>query len=139
VAVTGAAFLTPLRIEKLSATRWLLTDDLLFQTVILDGVFCVTRGFQTDLASIPAWLGSVMPRVGAWDAPAVLHDCGYAGALTTLNRARVWLTKDWTDRLFYEALRASGVSAWRAQVMYWAVKIAGDPVAHPLAAHGKLA
>jgi hypothetical protein len=135
----SAAFLTPLRTEKLSATRWLLTDDLLFQTVILDGVFCVTRGFQTDMASIPTWLGSVMPRVGAWDAPSVLHDCGYAGALTTLNRARVWLTKDWTDRVFLEALLASGVSAWRAQVMYWAVRLAGDPQAHPLAAHGTLA
>jgi hypothetical protein len=103
----------------------------------MDGVFVVTRGYQCDMASIPLWLGSVAPRVGLWDAPAVMHDAAYGGALTTLDRRRVWLIKPLADQLFREALLASGVSAWRAQVMYWAVRLAGNPSAHPLAAHAK--
>jgi hypothetical protein len=65
----------------------------------------------------------------------VLHDAAYAGALMTLDGRRIWLIKPWADRLFHEALRASGVNAARAQVMYLAVKFAGDPSQHPLAAH----
>jgi hypothetical protein len=134
--MTEAAFLTPLRTEKLGAHRWLLIDDLLFSSSLLNGVFCVTRGFQTDMCSVPLWLGTLLPRVGAFDSASVLHDAGYAGALQTIDRARIWLTKAWTDRLFFEALRASEIGQWRASVMYYAVHYFGDQVKHPLAAHG---
>jgi len=133
--MTEAAFLTPLRTEKIGPRRWLLIDDLVFSSSLLLGVFCVPRAFQTDLASLPTWLGGLFPRVGLYDAPAVLHDGAYAGALITIDRERIWLTKPWADRLFFEAMTASGVSQWRASVMYQAVVWFGNPQAHPLAAH----
>jgi hypothetical protein len=134
-----ASFLTPLRTEKIGVHRWLLIDDLAFHSFLLNGIFVCTRGFQTDYASLPIWLGSLFPRVGLYDAPGVLHDAAYAGALTTLNREGIWLTKTWADRLFYEALCACGVSLWRASVLYQAVAWFGRPMKHPLADHQRAA
>jgi len=132
-----AAFLTPLRMEKLGAQRWLLIDDLLYQTEILNGVFICGRGIQTDLASIPRALWALFPKEDLYDAAAVVHDAAYAGMLRSAA-GPVHLTKAWADRIFREAMRASGVPMWRAELMYRAVSWFGDPAAHPLAASARL-
>ena len=46
----------------------------------------------------------------------LLHDYLYGQG--TLERA-------WCDRIFLEAMRAEGVSWWRCQAMYRAVRLAG--------------
>jgi hypothetical protein len=135
----AATFLTPLRTEKIAVRTWLLTDDLLYRTELLDGVLVVPRGFQTDFASVPRWAYSIFPPTDLYDAATTLHDAGYGHALYTPDHQRVHLIKDWTDRLFYEAMRASGVGRIRAAVMYRAVAWFGHPEAHPLVAHAQSA
>ena len=128
-----ARFLSPLRTEKLGAQRWILTDDLVFESKVLRGRFIAPRGFQTDLASIPRALWAICPKVDVYDAAAVIHDAAYGNALTTFSGYRVFLIKTLADDLFYEACRVEGVSAFRARLMHWAVSTFGDPLGHPLA------
>lgn len=128
-----AAFLTPLRFEKIGDQRWLLTDDLLFQSAQLGKVVIVPRGFQTDLASIPRFLWSIFPKTDRWDSAAVVHDAGYAGALTDIDGNRIAVTKQESDRLFREGCRVLKVNAVIAYIMYWMVRLFGDPLTHPLA------
>lgn len=128
-----AKFLTPLRTEKIGAQRWLLIDDLVYQTVLFNGYFVAPRGFQTDMASIPRLAWAVFPKVDVYDAAAVIHDAAYVGALLTKQGERVRLIKPFADNVFYEACRAQGTSLVRAKLMYWAVSLFGNPDEHPLA------
>jgi hypothetical protein len=130
-----AKFMSPLDTRKIGDRRWLLIDDLVYQTAILGSILVVPRGFQTDFASIPSYVGSLFPIVGAYDPAAVVHDAGYGGAVTTQDGQRINLIKEWSDRLFHEAMLACGVSPMRAWIMYRAVAAFGDPSRHPLAAH----
>lgn len=131
----SAGFLSPLRTEKIGARRSLLIDDLMYESVILPGLFIVPRGYQTDLASIPRILWIAAPPVDVYDPAAVVHDGGYGNALLTEHGERIFLIKAWCDRLFLEACLSVGVSRWRAELMYQAVHRYGDPDGHPLAAH----
>lgn len=129
----AAQFLSPLRVEKIGARRWMLTDDLVFKTEILNGYFVAPRGFQTDFASIPRFLWALFPQVGKYDGAAVIHDAAYGFALTTLHTGqRVHLVKSWADKVFYEGMKAAGVNGVSAWLMYRAVARFGDPGRHPL-------
>jgi hypothetical protein len=131
--MTNAQFLTPLRVEKIGPRRWILIDDLLFQSERYEGVFVAPRGFQTDLASIPALLGSLFPIVGSYDPVAVIHDAGYMHALVTQNGIRIHTVKHVADNLFAEGLKAVGVGFLRRRLMTRMVRLFGDPAQHPLA------
>ena len=73
--------------------------------------------FDTDLASIPAIVPRfVAQQVDAGLEAAVVHDWLY------------WsreFPRDVADGVFLAALLAAGVPAWRARVMYAAVRLAG--------------
>lgn len=126
-------FLNPLDIRKIGDRRWMTLDDLVFRSARYPGLFVVPRGFQTDLASIPAIIwGPLLPPVGAHDRAAVLHDAAYAHALATLSGQRIRCAKVVADTLFDEALRADGVPSWRRVLMVAAVKRFGALDAHPL-------
>jgi len=128
-------FLTPLRTEKIGPYRWILLDDFHFQSKRFNGIFVAPRGFQTDLASIPLRLGSVIPRVGAWDWASVPHDAGYGNSLVTVRDERIYLIKEYCDLIFLDGLLAVGVERELARTMYAAVKLFGDHKGHPLAMH----
>ncbi len=130
-----SAFLTPLRFEKVGPQSWLLIDDLEFASDALDRVVIAPRGFQTDLASIPRFLWAVFPKVDKWDAASVIHDAGYAGALTNTDGDRITLTKYQCDRLFLEGCRVLQVNGFIAWLMYGMVRLFGDKADHPLAAN----
>jgi hypothetical protein len=132
-----SSFLGPLRIEKIAERRWMLTDDLAFDSTWpkCPGVFIAPRGFQTDLASIPQVLWSVLPHIGNWDRAATIHDAAYGNVLTNVNGDRMFVVKKLSDGLFYEGMRADGVGWWTARRMWRAVSAFGDPKGHPLAAH----
>lgn len=129
------AFLTPLRTEKIGAQRWLLTDDLIFRSVALNGIVIAPRSFQTDLASIPRIAWTMFPKEDLYDAGAVIHDAAYGNALTTMTGDRMFVIKPIADELFKECILALGVSPWRASMMFWAVSTFGNPIGHPLAAN----
>ena len=78
----------------------------------------VPRGFETNYASIPRWLWSVIghPSSGKWDKAAVLHDYLYAIKI---------LPKFTADAVFYDAMRIRGVKKWRAALFWLAVFLFG--------------
>jgi len=127
-----AGFITALRTEKIGAQRWLLIDDLIYKSDILKGRFLISRGFQTDLASIPRVFQGILPKTDLYDAPAVLHDAGYGGALVGVADERINLVKQWCDRIFLEAMLSCGVNKFKANTMYQLVKAFGRPEKHPL-------
>lgn len=76
------------------------------------------KGNTTDGASIPGWAQPIVggPFTVAYVKAAVLHD-HYCD-----RHVRSWAK---THRMFYHALRASGVSIGRANILYGAVMLGG--------------
>src|SRR6266496_4823851 len=72
-------------------------------------------GSQVDGASIPRSLWSIMggPFEGKYRNASVLHDVAYT------QRNRPW---EVCDRMFYNAMRCSGVSAVEAGTMYYSLR-----------------
>lgn len=83
-------------------------------------MWIVPKGFDSDLASIPRWLPTLL-RLALPDrlrtaAAAILHDWAYALG---------GLSREAADDLFYEALRASGVGTVRSWLMWAGVRAGG--------------
>lgn len=96
-----------------------LTAPLLFDSTVLGKIVTVPAGFISDYASVPR-VPVVFEIFGGdiGDNPAaVVHDFLYSQGL--VPRADC-------DAVFREALRACGMSAWRATAMYWGVRIGGE-------------
>ena len=72
----------------------------------------------TDFASVPRIFWAILPPDGQYAQAAVLHD--YLYQTHTLTRVEA-------DKLFLEAMECLGVALWKRQVMYWAVKLFGQP------------
>lgn len=78
-----------------------LRDDMLCKLIKETTVeIYVPRGFETDLASVPKWLGSIYPRHGRYTYAAVLHDYLYKTKMCKRARA---------DYIFREAMRSCNV------------------------------
>lgn len=90
--------------------------------------FVVPAGTSTDGASIPRFLWRVCghplmaPRVYA----AMLHDWLYTGEEADTDGAQPDdLSRKEADECYYALLRHFGVSALRAKVEYWALRMFG--------------
>jgi hypothetical protein len=80
------------------------------------GLIEVPASFETDFASVPR-LPLTFSLLGQYGhAAAVLHDWLYRTG--SLNREAA-------DRVFFNALRSSGIARWRAYLMWAGVRIAG--------------
>ncbi len=77
-------------------------------------VWVAPIGSQVDGASIPRYLWSIMggPFEGKYRNASVLHDVAYE------QKKRPWQD---CDRMFYNAMRCSGVSAAEAKTMYYSL------------------
>lgn len=120
---------------------WRVVEPLIYEDfAILERIGLVTRievlkGFETDLASIPAvvkWLVSN----DDWRIrrPAIVHDWLYnESGLCQVRKihasmsgyVNTRLTRRECDRLFYNALRSNGLSNQKALLMYFAVRVGG--------------
>lgn len=76
----------------------------------------VGDGFVTDFASVPRLLQAWIPKTGRHNWAAIVHDALYSVRFTPRKAA---------DRIFYALMRHGGVSAARARVMYWGVRVGG--------------
>lgn len=96
--------------------EWVLLEDLYFTVDAIP--YRIEKGFQTDLASIPKWLWSVVSPI-RYDliVPSLIHDFFYA---TPHNMRR----KD-IDSIFYWCLKEQGSSKLNAYVYYAAVRLFG--------------
>jgi len=78
----------------------------------------VKEGFVYDSASIPRIFWSLIgsPFSGKYRLAAAVHDALYATNYVSRKKA---------DDMFYNIMRADGVSLWKASLMYTAVLASG--------------
>lgn len=108
-AYTDQVVISPL------GTLWTLDAPLQWELLRKGSgiVISVPAGFQTDLASIPWWARWLFnPEAPAYAKAAILHDFLLADANNSRAEAAA---------VFHDALKADGVSSWRAVVMTLAV------------------
>ena len=75
----------------------------------------VPAGFTTDFASTPRPIWWLLPPVGTYDGPAVVHDWLYRNHYTR------WLC----DGVIWESMRAIKVPAWMVWTIYLALRVGG--------------
>lgn len=117
-------FLTPLQAEQLgddgSADQrgtWALLAPLVYDSEAAARVIVVPKGFVTDFASVPRIPLAFWAAGGIGQKAAVVHDHLYT--THDVDRATA-------DRVFREALSASGIAGWRAWLMYAGVRVGGS-------------
>lgn len=76
----------------------------------------VPEGFQTDFASVPPFLWSIISRWGKHGFGAVIHDWLYWNQHVTRKEA---------DLIFLEAMEASHVGFFRRRIVYRALRLVG--------------
>lgn len=80
----------------------------------------VPIGFRTDFASIPKGVRSLIPQLGKWTAPAVIHDALY------------WCGPSWgytqkrADKAFLNLMEQVGVGWFRKNAIYYALRMFGS-------------
>lgn len=76
----------------------------------------VPVGFETDLASVPRVLWSLVPPFGRYSKAAIVHDRLYNIQDRPKKKA---------DKLFLRAMKDLGVPFWKRKVMYRFVRLFG--------------
>ena len=77
-------------------------------------------GFRTDFASIPQGVRSLIPQLGKWTAPAVVHDALYwAGPSWGYTQAMA-------DYALLQLMSELGVGAIRKHAIYRALRMFGS-------------
>ena len=87
---------------------------------IVDGLLVeIKHGFEWDGASIPRWAWSIAghPKDDDVIVPSLFHDGLYSSKLVSRWKA---------DRIFYKLLRREGVGRFKANYMFWAVRVGGS-------------
>ena len=105
-------------IDRPSPPQWELFSALIYDSAVLGFTVVVPEGFQTDLASIPRALWSLLPPVGAYDAAAVVHDLLY-------QRRTAGVDRGLADAVLNEAMGVLGVGTWTRRAIYWGVRLGG--------------
>jgi len=117
----AAGFISALRFEDHDGLPFTLIAPLSYVTLLLSAepmLITVPQGFATDMASIPRGLWNVLPPVGSYDRPAVVHDFLYQHGDGSVSRAEA-------DAVFREAMEVVGVGWWARQTIYWGVRLGG--------------
>lgn len=111
----------PLRIEDLmDGKEWELLTPIAASWVEDDGArksIIVPAGFKTDLSSVPRMFRSIVPQLGKYNLPSVIHDYCYA---THMFDSRLKC-----DDLFLEGMTRVGTNWARRNAMYSAVRLGG--------------
>ena len=105
--------------------KWRVYEPLVCHYDMGDGkeTLIVPSDFVTDLASIPRIFTWLVPRVGEWNKPAVVHDWIYAHK-GEMPSGKVFSRRE-ADLLFWSALRERRVRRTRAFLMFAAVTLGG--------------
>jgi len=136
-----SAFTGPLVIEEIEpGRRWRLREPILFEAEFKGSgkVITVPAGFETDGASIPSPINTVLAVWGTYGRAAALHDYLYRliregrdfpsflhvfDPLTMSMDRRGARRK--ADLVFYDAMIACGTARWLASIMWLAVRLFG--------------
>jgi len=114
-----ARFHTVLDIHEVKTdTLWQLDAPLTYESDLAQRTWTVPAGFVTDFASVPRLPLAYLVGGGIGDAAAVIHDYLY--------QTHDCKDRGEADRVFREALTATGTATWRGQMMYMALRLAGS-------------
>ena len=99
----------------------ILNHSLHYHSDFLGKTIVVPKGFVSDGASVPRALWNVYPPFGKYLEAAIVHD--YYCVLGEKGESPI----DYKDaaEVFKEAMKVCGVSWWRRNKMYWAVRLGG--------------
>jgi hypothetical protein len=111
-----SAFLSTLHFEDNDGLPFVLDAPLIYESALLGRRVTVPAGFKTDLASIPRVLQNLLPKVGKYDRPAVVHDFLYQFNGVTRGQA---------DAVLNEAMTVLGVGRWPRWPIYAGVRAGG--------------
>jgi len=124
-----STFTTPLRLEHVKTVPgerqlFKVLDPFVYEIGRKGSGYYVTvpAGFVTDFASVPRVLWSLFPPIGEYGKAAVVHDWLY--------HYSSGFSKCVADAVFYEAMKALGVSWPRRTAIYLAVVLFGKPSFH---------
>jgi hypothetical protein len=81
--------------------------------------------FVTDFASSPAVFRWLVPQDGPYSAAAVIHDWLYSIAEPPPKPPQFRKERFRADRIFLEAMRTSGVNAFKKSVLYRSARLFG--------------
>ena len=104
------------RLVSSDPEKWQLALPLVYLSDLL-GLIVVPVGFETDFASVPRLPVLFFLAGGFAKAPSVVHDFLYSEHNN--------FTREQADAVFLEAMEVDGVSAWRRNGMYQAVRLFG--------------
>src|SRR4029078_9803104 len=97
----SASFRTPLILEYGDGHEWRLVQGFRYDTDLLAaGAVYVPAGFETDFASMPRPLWSILPPTGLYGKGTVLHDYLYR---------KSGVPRELADRILLEAMEVLGV------------------------------
>jgi hypothetical protein len=125
-----SAFLTPLKLDYMTDSAgeplknrdgrqlFKLLSPFYYQSDVLGCIITVPMGFVTDLASIPRLPVVYLMLNGIADEAGVVHDYLYSTGLVPRIEA---------DKVLREACLCSGVSSWKAGLIYAGVRSFGGP------------
>jgi len=117
-------FTTPIVLQaptdESGTLNWKTVEPLNYDSVRYGKHFVVPKDFETDLASVPHDFLAWFVAGGRGNAAAIIHDFQYSQP--KLRQAK---SREEADYVFYEAMIDTGVSAWRAWLMYRAVRALG--------------
>lgn len=108
-------FATDLIVREITDEKWQLTQELVYYSNLLDCIK-VPAGFVTDFASVPRLPLAFLVAGDTAHSAAVVHDYLYTTKPCTKAEA---------DKVFLEAMLASGVAYWRSYLMYEMVALFG--------------
>lgn len=117
-----SAFLTELQVELVSdATNsgrgtWRLLSDLKYQSDVAGRTFVVPAGSLTDFASVPRIMIAFLVVGDSAHEASALHDWLYVSHVVPRSVA---------DAVLREAALVTGVTAWRAFLLWAGVRIGG--------------
>lgn len=107
-------FTNPLALVQIGGHKFSLIESFSYEDVT------VREGFETDLASIPRILWTLLDSpIGRHAQAAVLHDFLYSAPLG-YNYSR----KE-CDQIFLRAMKDSKVDFWRRWLIYFGVRLFG--------------
>lgn len=129
-----SAFTGELTITSLDAdcTRWRLEEPLSYEVGFLGSGRRITvpEGYETDGASIPRWLWSILPAWGRYSRAALVHDYLYDCLIAGVPHKEA-RTRAAADEVFLEAMLVSDVSRLVAHMMWACVRLFGAHLASP--------
>jgi len=110
-------FMTDLTIELVGGDEvWMLTSPLRYYSSLVDAEIEAPTGFVTDFASVPRVPVAYTAFGNRAHRESVIHDYLYQTHLASKNAS---------DRIFLEAMKARGKPLWVRSAMYLGVVLGG--------------